>query len=67
VTIKFMSVDAAQFCSCENPINYLLSMNIRAPADACFVQTIKHDNWTFTLSCENLYRTHIISLVLKYV
>ena len=41
MTIKFMSVDAAQFCSCKNPINCRLSMN-KTPADACFVQSVKH-------------------------
>ena len=39
-----MSVDAAQFCLCENPINRWLSIK-RAPADACFV-AINMTNWT---------------------
>ena len=63
-----MSVDAAQFCLCKNQINCLLSMK-RAPADACFVQSLKYDKLDLAspLSCENVHRTHIISLVFKYL
>ena len=32
-------------------------------ADACFVQSVKHDKLDSTLWCENVRRTHIISLV----
>ena len=47
-------------------MNCLLSMN-KSAADACFVQSVKHDKLDSALWCENVRRTHIISLVFEYV
>ena len=41
-------------------------MNKSAP-DACFAQLVKQKKLYFSLKCENVHRTHIISLVFEYV
>jgi len=47
VTIKFMSVDAAQFCLCKNPINCPLSMNKERPPKQVLYSHDKLDFPTF--------------------
>ena len=63
-----MSVVAAQFCLCKNSKNCLCRW-IRAPTDACFVQSVKPGKLDKLeeLLGESVHRSHVMALVFEYV